>query len=192
MQVSEYVLGTFDANATAAALDALAQPFAEEATPTGAVTRYVVVVCSRPLAHLTCNTRSLARSFHAHQFTGGTPCDLTGGRRSTEVRFVCPPDGAPAPSMPPAAPGSGATGGGDGGMVNFIEGVKEPTTCHYVLTFATPLLCTHAAFRQQESPVAHIRCSPLEQPGGEGGEGGTTAAERSAEHAAASAVHDEL
>ena len=83
------------------------------------------------------------RSFHAHVFANGTACDLTGEPRSTEVRFVCAPEASAAP-----APGA----------AHFIESVKEPVTCHYVLTLATPLLCTHAAFRVEEAPVAHIRC----------------------------------
>ena len=44
---------------------------------------------------------------------------------------------------------------------HFVESIKEPTTCHYVLTLATPALCAHSAFRHDEPAVAHIRCSPL-------------------------------
>jgi hypothetical protein len=60
-------------------------------------------------------------------------------------------------------------------MSHFVESIKEPTTCHYVLTLATPALCAHSAFRHDEPAVAHIRCSPLaepqvEAPGAEAGE----------------------
>lgn len=124
--------------------------------------------------------------YHAHHFTGGTPCDLTGSNRSTEVRFVCAPDasgggsssgGASRSSGTPDShagspgagkrPGAGDAGGGQPGVLpptlggHFVESIKEPTTCHYVLTLATPALCAHAAFRQDEPTVAHIRCSPL-------------------------------
>ena len=85
------------------------------------------------------------RSYHAHVFANGTACDLTGEPRSTEVRFVC-------------APEAGAAQAGVAVSAHFIESVKEPVTCHYVLTLATPLLCAHDAFRVEEAPVAHIRC----------------------------------
>jgi hypothetical protein len=98
------------------------------------------VRASRTFTH----TRAV-RSFHAHVFANGTACDLTGEPRSTEVRFVCAPEAG-------AAPAGGAM------AAHFIESVKEPVTCHYVLTLATPLLCSHAAFRVEEAPVAHIRC----------------------------------
>ena len=44
---------------------------------------------------------------------------------------------------------------------SMIESVKESTTCHYVLTFATPLLCKSDAFRQEAPAVSFIKCSPL-------------------------------
>jgi protein OS-9 len=88
-------------------------------------------------------------------FTNGTPCDLTGEPRSTEVRFVCAPDSGL----------SAGTSSGEALSAHFIESVKEPTTCHYVLTFGTPLICKHNAFRVEEAPVSHIRCRHLTNPG---------------------------
>ena len=151
--MSEFILGLFDDNATSSMLGD--QTVKEETSPSGTATRY-----------------------HAHHFTGGTPCDLTGRNRSTEVRFVCAPDagggsgsggaGSTAPAEPPAGKRlvSGDAGGAPGVQppsvgAHFVESIKEPTTCHYVLTLATPALCAHAAFRQDEPTVAHIRCIPL-------------------------------
>lgn len=100
--------------------------------------------------------------YHAHFFSEGTPCDLTGGRRNTEVRFVCAPEGSQAAAV--------VLAGG-----SFIESIKEPSTCTYVLTFATPLLCQHDAFRVAEPAVATIACTPL-GPALEGAPGGDHAA----------------
>lgn len=129
----------------------------------------------------------MAIRYHAHQFTGGTPCDLINRNRSTEVRFVCAPDAAGSGSAATAGGGSQSDtplGGGVAGdgkpreppppaaggahpfqtppvISHFVESIKEPTTCHYVLTLSTPALCAHTAFRHDEPAVAHIRCSPL-------------------------------
>ena len=89
--------------------------------------------------------------FHAHVFTGGTSCDLTDLERQTEVRFVCAPAGG----------------------VNAITAIKEPATCKYTFTFATPLLCNHRSFKVQEKPVSQIKCRAFaEDVDGSGGSGG--------------------
>eukprot|EP00740_Mantoniella_antarctica_P006237 CAMPEP_0181363218 /NCGR_PEP_ID=MMETSP1106-20121128/8570_1 /TAXON_ID=81844 /ORGANISM="Mantoniella antarctica, Strain SL-175" /LENGTH=296 /DNA_ID=CAMNT_0023477519 /DNA_START=256 /DNA_END=1142 /DNA_ORIENTATION=+ len=89
--------------------------------------------------------------YHAHVFTGGTACDLTELERQTEVRFVCAP-----------------TAG-----INAITAIKEPATCKYTFTFATPMLCDHHSFKVQEKPVSHIRCKAFtEKEKEEEGSGG--------------------
>ncbi len=153
-QVAEYVLGKYEEDATAQRHADAAQPFMEEASPTGAATRCALqrsAACGSCIALIAC-----LRRFHAHVFTNGTPCDLTGEPRSTEVRFVCPPEGGAAVATAAA---------GEPPAAHFIESVKEPTTCRYVLTFSTPLICQHAAFRVEEAPVAHIKCRALAQGG---------------------------
>ena len=130
----------------------------------------------------------MVRSYHAHVFANGTACDLTGEPRSTEVRFVCAPEAA------------ATQGGAAVTPAHFIESVKEPVTCHYVLTLATPLLCAHSAFRVEEAPVAHIRCRAIAHAdGARDGEpaharvsDGGVAAEREPGAAAAAAARDEL
>ena len=68
----------------------------------------------------------LGCSFRAQVYTGGASCDITGGTRSAEVRYVC----------------------GEGSR-DALVGLKEGATCHYTLTMATPRLCVHSAFRLQ-------------------------------------------
>ncbi|KAL8136958.1 hypothetical protein V2J09_002959, partial [Rumex salicifolius] len=75
--------------------------------------------------------------YHAHQYTNGTICDLTGRPRETEVRFVC--------SEPRA----------------MISSITELSTCKYALTVHAPTLCKHPMF-QEERPVWHIiNCNAL-------------------------------
>ena len=69
-------------------------------------------------------------------YKGGEPCDITGEPRKTEVRFVC----------------SEASKEG-------ITGMRETATCQYRLTFSTPKLCTHPAFRAPQAPVHHVLCT---------------------------------
>lgn len=85
--------------------------------------------------------------FHAHVFTGGTACDLTDLERQTEVRFVCAPAGG----------------------VNAITAIKEPATCKYTFTFATPLLCNHRSFKVHEKPVSRVKCRAFAEVGSEAG-----------------------
>lgn len=83
---------------------------------------------------------SIPHRFYAHNFTNGTECELTGERRSTEVRFVCSPE----------VQGNGV-----------VESVTEHPTCHYVLNFASSLLCNHSAFTP-EPPQARAKCRRAE------------------------------
>ena len=80
----------------------------------------------------------------SHAFTGGTPCDLADLARETEVRFTC-------------APGEG---------VNAIASIKEPSTCRYAFTFATPLVCGRGGFREAKKPPGHVKCRPVEETSG--------------------------
>ncbi len=161
-RTAEYVLGRFDADATARRHADAARPFAEEVAPSGA-----------------------AQRFHAHVFSNGTQCDLTGQPRSAEGRLVCAPEAAAGAAGAPGAPGALEA------PQHAIEAVKEPTTCHYVLTLATPLLCRHAAFRVHAPPVAHIRCQAAPPAAGElqagGAQAGQAAADGGDEAAAARA-----
>ena len=151
------MLGRFDANATEALQTLQAsRTLAEESAPIDGATRY----SPDPAFATQATSLGALLRFHSQLFANGTVCELTGAARSAEVRFVCATEGM--------------QGIGDGGepvlLSNYIESVKEPATCTYVLTFATPLLCESPTFRQEEAPVSHIRCGGYERDEREGAE----------------------
>jgi protein OS-9 len=111
-------------------------------------------------------------------FTGGTPCDLTDLERETEVRFTC--------ARQSAGGGVGVESGdaereklnAADANVNAIERIDEASTCRYTMTFTTPSLCAHDAFRTKEQVVRDIVCRRFDAEGGEeeearGGSGGS-------------------
>ncbi|KAK9814659.1 hypothetical protein WJX72_009344 [[Myrmecia] bisecta] len=75
----------------------------------------------------------------SNMYTNGEPCDITGQHRETEVRYLCSEDGQ-----------------------DQIASIKEPATCHYLLTLHTPRLCKHPQFHLPEPPLAHIVCIPYD------------------------------
>ncbi|PSC72091.1 endoplasmic reticulum lectin 1-like isoform B [Micractinium conductrix] len=77
-------------------------------------------------------------------YSEGEECDLTGQPRQVEVRFTC---------------------GADAGGTRLLS-IKEPASCAYVLTVATPRLCKHPAFAEQPQAASLIRCHPLGEGGG--------------------------
>lgn len=76
-------------------------------------------------------------------YTGGDECELTGERRSVEVRYLC-------------SPGGGQT---------ELTSVSEPRSCSYVFTVTTPRLCKHHRFQSQPTAVVPIRCYLLDSGG---------------------------
>ncbi|KAJ4749929.1 Protein OS-9 [Rhynchospora pubera] len=80
-------------------------------------------------------SKDASQRYHAHQYTNGTICDLTGFHRETEVRFLCT---------------------GSGTQV-VIGSIKEISSCKYVVTVQAPMLCKHPMF-QQERPTLNINC----------------------------------
>lgn len=52
------------------------------------------------------------------------------------------------------------TCGSDGGGTRLAS-IKEPSSCRYILTVATPRLCKHPSFQDQPVPATLIRCHPL-------------------------------
>lgn len=71
-------------------------------------------------------------------YDNGDTCDLTGGKRQTEVRYSC----------------------GEG-TKDLIVSIKEPSTCHYVMSVRTPRVCPHPRFRVEQVPVSHVLCSAV-------------------------------
>jgi len=72
-------------------------------------------------------------------YTDGTPCDLTGKPRSSNVLFVCYEDGR-----------------------HDIYSIKEIYTCEYEIVVLSPLLCEHPAYRPRDLPQTDLHCVPLE------------------------------
>eukprot|EP00884_Botryococcus_braunii_P001004 jgi/Botrbrau1/10904/Bobra.0025s0077.1 len=72
----------------------------------------------------------------SQMYDNGEVCDLTDIPRSTEVRYVCSEEG------------------------DRLSAIREPSTCHYVITLSTPRLCPHPAFRRAEPPQISILCRP--------------------------------
>jgi protein OS-9 len=82
------------------------------------------------------HVKDTSKRYHVHLYTNGTVCDLTDIPRYTEVRFVC--------SEPTV----------------LISSIKEISSCNYVLTVQSPMLCKNPLF-QQEKRTFFIRCNEL-------------------------------
>ena len=95
------------------------------------------------------------------RYTGGEKCELTGGNRSAEVRFVC-----------------------GRGTQALLEDVQELVSCSYVFTVSTPRLCKHPAFQDAPVPITLIKCYPEL-------EGGSAASSSSESCAAAVGLSEE-
>jgi hypothetical protein len=80
----------------------------------------------------------------SQHYTNGDICELTGERRSSEVRFTCDPGSSTSDTV--------------------ITSITEPHSCHYVITVATYRLCKHPEFRQHPAPVVAVKCYPLTPP----------------------------
>ncbi|XP_066371768.1 protein OS-9 homolog isoform X1 [Miscanthus floridulus] len=80
--------------------------------------------------------KDISKRYHVHLYTNGTVCDLTEIPRETEVRFVC------------------------SGPTVLISSVKEISSCKYVVTIQSPMLCKNPLF-QQEKRTLSIHCNEL-------------------------------
>ncbi|GJM97873.1 hypothetical protein PR202_ga14833 [Eleusine coracana subsp. coracana] len=80
--------------------------------------------------------KDTSKRYHVHLYTNGTVCDLTDIPRETEVRFVC--------SEPTV----------------LISSIKEISSCKYVVTVHSPMLCKNPLF-QQEKRTLSIHCNEL-------------------------------
>lgn len=108
-----------------------------------------------------------ATPYVVQQYTAGDSCELTGRPREAEVRFTC---------------GSSPD--------TLMVSVREPSSCTYTVTIATPRLCKHPAFQQQPPPAALIQCHALPEEGGGTeavGVGSCAAADSGQEHGSCAA-----
>ncbi|KAJ1260097.1 hypothetical protein BS78_10G206100 [Paspalum vaginatum] len=82
------------------------------------------------------HVKYISKRYHVHLFRNGTVCDLTDIPRETEVRFVC--------SEPTV----------------LISSIKEISSCKYVVTIQTPMLCKNPLFHQEKRTLS-IHCNEL-------------------------------
>ncbi|XP_062229393.1 protein OS-9 homolog [Phragmites australis] len=80
--------------------------------------------------------KDISKRYHVHLYTNGTVCDLTDIPRETEVRFVC---------SEPAV---------------LISSIKEISSCKYVATVYSPMLCKNPLFHQEKRTLS-IHCNEL-------------------------------
>jgi protein OS-9 len=84
------------------------------------------------------------RKYIEQKYTYGAPCELTGGNRSVDVRFIC---------------GKGSQ------QTTFVE-AREPESCRYIFTISTPELCKHSQFQEPVTKFTSITCYPKKHPVG--------------------------
>jgi len=80
--------------------------------------------------------------YYSETYGGGSLCDLTGLPRSTEVRYYC---SGPADAKS-----------------NLIAEILEPSTCSYIVSIHTPLMCDYAVFHPKSDTVLKISCVEFE------------------------------
>lgn len=74
-------------------------------------------------------------------YGNGQTCDLTGRPRTVEVRYVC---------------------NERSGSMNYLEALLEPTTCSYVLTMVSPLICAMPGMQEKRTVAPRITCKELD------------------------------
>jgi protein OS-9 len=80
------------------------------------------------------------RMAYFERYTNGTLCDITNKPREVEVEFFCSPSARPA----------------------MVYGIRESSTCNYVITVGTSLLCPHPEFRVEDKAEHPITCKHLD------------------------------
>lgn len=106
------------------------------------------------------NENSPDESHVSVQYVDGTACDLSKQPRRVEVRYFCPTDEKIAlyskqqQQQDPTRQSSDKN-------AHFIESIEEPSSCNYVLKFATTGLCDIAGFVKRESQSTKVKCLRL-------------------------------
>uniref|UniRef100_A0A8C4PXL5 Endoplasmic reticulum lectin n=1 Tax=Eptatretus burgeri TaxID=7764 RepID=A0A8C4PXL5_EPTBU len=76
--------------------------------------------------------------YHSQRYVNGTPCDLNGKARETEVRFTC-----------------------EDGVQDYLHSVSEPESCVYILWVRTARICQHPMLRPPRHPPSlAVTCHP--------------------------------
>lgn len=79
------------------------------------------------------------REVYSELHADGTICDITGKPRTVQLDFYCSPET----------------------RTGMLVSLKEPSTCNYLLSVATPLLCAHPEFKVEEKAEQAIICREL-------------------------------
>jgi hypothetical protein len=77
------------------------------------------------------------KDYFSEMYTHGTPCDITGQLRSSEVRYYCSTDKS----------------------TTLISDIKEPASCVYTISVMTPLVCEHPHFAPKKEKVLEVYCA---------------------------------
>lgn len=77
-----------------------------------------------------------SKEHYVEYYDDGTKCDLSGDARSVELQFACSPSN----------------------RVGVITSIKEPRSCHYVVTVETSMLCSHPHYMKTEAKALPIVC----------------------------------
>jgi len=77
--------------------------------------------------------------YYSESYSDGTLCDLTGEPRTTEIRYYCNTE-----------------------KVNLLKDIQEPSSCNYVVSIHTFLMCHFTAFKPKQSTVLSVQCFPQE------------------------------
>eukprot|EP01117_Protostelium_nocturnum_P018220 TRINITY_DN7585_c0_g1_i1.p1 TRINITY_DN7585_c0_g1~~TRINITY_DN7585_c0_g1_i1.p1 ORF type:complete len:402 (+),score=127.89 TRINITY_DN7585_c0_g1_i1:138-1343(+) len=76
------------------------------------------------------------QDYYSETYNQGTPCDIAGeNQRKTTVRYECSPDTS-----------------------TMISSIREPSTCTYVVTIASPYICKHPNYRPKKERIDVISC----------------------------------
>uniref|UniRef100_A0AAV2M6D6 Endoplasmic reticulum lectin n=1 Tax=Knipowitschia caucasica TaxID=637954 RepID=A0AAV2M6D6_KNICA len=81
------------------------------------------------------------KRYHSQTYVNGSKCDLNGGPRTAEVRFVC-----------------------EEASSDFLFRVDEPQSCRYVLTVHTSRTCLHPQLRPPSAKLQPIVCRAALSP----------------------------
>jgi len=76
------------------------------------------------------------QEYYSEIYSHGTPCDITGNPRTTEVRYYCHKEK----------------------ISSTITDIKEPSSCSYIFTVSTTLLCNHPLFAPKKEVALPIYC----------------------------------
>jgi len=76
-------------------------------------------------------------------YENGTPCELTGQPRSSEIRIRCAPND----------------------VTSTIRDIVEPSSCKYILWINTPYVCKHPLYKPKGVAPESVHCYTIDESG---------------------------